>query len=72
MIIGAPIWEAHQAGALDERWFFKNMPGLLDSVWVTIGMVITFLASTAVAVFQVMSLWHLLSALFSGSGKPVR
>lgn len=72
MTIGAPIWEAHQAGALDQRWFEKNMPELLNSVWVTIGTVITILSSIAVAVLGTMALWHLLSALFSGSGKPVR
>jgi hypothetical protein len=72
MTIGAPIWEAHQAGALDQRWFERNMPDLLGSVWVTIGIVITILSTFAFVVLGAMSLWNLLVGFFSGAGKSVR
>lgn len=72
MAVGAPIWEAHQAGALNELWLEKNVPQLLSSVWVTIGAVITILASVAFVVLGIMFLWNLGAALFSGSGSSGR
>ncbi|MGV3531790.1 MAG: hypothetical protein ACO1QR_05420 [Chthoniobacteraceae bacterium] len=72
MAVGAPIWDAHQAGALNELWLEKNVPQLLSSVWVTIGAVITILASVAFVVLGIMFLWNLGAALFSGSGNSGR
>jgi hypothetical protein len=72
MAIGRPLWDAHQAGALDELWLERNMSQLLGSVWVTIGSVITILASLGFVVLGVMFLWNLFAAMFSGSGNSGR
>ena len=70
--IGAPVLEAHQSGVLNELWLEKHLPQLLGSVWVTIGFVITILASVAFVALGIMFLWNLGAALFSGSGNSGR